>query len=296
LALTFHQLHIFYTVAEKGSFSVAAQALHMTQPAVTMQVQALEEFFGTKLFVRSPRKVELTDSGLALLPYAKESLQFMQRAVTGMSVFMENLKGQLAFGASLTIGEYVLPRFLGLFSKQHPEITIQLRVVNTSQLVEGLLNHQIGFALVEAPVHHPDIVTEPVLHDELVLIYPPNHELANLPYITLTDVLQHPFILREKGSGTRQVIEERFQIAGVDTEALRVTMELASTGAIKSAVQAGLGISIISKSTIDHELALGLLATRAIEHCKIERHFYSAVHRSALLPVAAQTFLHFLRQ
>jgi len=283
-------------VAEKGSFSVAAQALHMTQPAVTMQVQALEDFFGTKLFVRSSRKVELTQSGIALLPYAQESLQLMQRAVTGMTSHMENMKGQLSFGASLTIGEYVLPRFLGLFSKQHQEITIQLKVMNTTQLVDELLNHQLGFALVEAPVYHPDIVAEPVLHDELVLVFPPNHPFASASTIMLDDVLKQPFILREKGSGTRQVIEQKLQQLAIDTARMNVKMELASTGAIKSAVQVGLGVSIISKSSIDHELKLGLLATSEIKNCHISRHFYSAVHRSTLLPVPAQTFLHFLKQ
>lgn len=296
MALTFHQLHIFYTVAEKGSFSLAAQALHMTQPAVTMQVQSLEEFFGTKLFIRSTKKVELTEPGLALLPYAVESLQLMQRAVSTMSEYMLQMKGQLSFGASLTIGEYILPPFLGLFSQRFQDIMIQLKVMNTSQLVEGLLNHQLNFALVEAPVFHPDIITEPVLNDELVLIYPNGHPLAMRATIELEDVLAYPFILREKGSGTRQVIEQRLTDAGVDFKRLQVTMELASSGAIKSAVQAGLGLSLISEASIHHEIALGLLQKRTIERCSFKRHFYLAQHRSALLPVPAMTFLHFLRE
>ncbi len=296
LAITFHQLHIFYTVAEKGSFSLAAQAMHMTQPAVTMQVQSLEDFFGTKLFLRTTKKVELTESGLALLPYALESLQLMQRAVTDMSTYMSQMKGQLSFGASLTIGEYVLPRFLGLFSKRHADITIQLKVMNTSQLVEGLLNHQLNFALVEAPVFHPDLITEPVLSDELVFIFPADHELARREILKIEDILAYPFILREKGSGTRQVIEEKLNEAGIDPKNLNVTMELASSGAIKSAVEAGLGISIISEFSIVHEIQLGILVKRTIADCRFQRSFYYAMHRSAVLPVPAMTFLHFLKE
>ena len=296
MALTFHQLHIFYTVAEKGSFSHAAQALHMTQPAVTMQVQSLEDFFGNKLFIRSTKRIELTEAGLALLPYAAESVQLMQRAVSHMSSYMLQLRGQLAFGASLTIGEYVLPRFLGLFSQKHQDIQIQLKVMNTSQLVDGLIHHQLNFALVEAPVFHPDIITEPVLQDEMVLIYSPSHELAQRSKITVEELLDYPFILREKGSGTRQVIEDKLHAAGVNPNDLKVVMELGSSGAIKSAVQAGLGISIISRASIDYELTLGLLMAGVIDGVTFQRHFYSAIHRSTLLPVPALSFLHFLKE
>lgn len=117
MALNFHQLHIFYTVAEKGSFSMAAQALHMTQPAVTMQVQALEDYFGTKLFQRTTKKIEITEAGRALLPVAKRSIELIKETDITMSKFTHMLEGRLQLGASLTIGEYILPRLLGPFSK-----------------------------------------------------------------------------------------------------------------------------------------------------------------------------------
>ncbi len=275
---------------------MAAQALHMTQPAVTMQVQSLEDFFGTKLFYRSTKKIELTESGLALLPHAQHSVELMQKAVSSMSAYMHHLKGQLSFGASMTVGEYVLPRFLGLFSRTFSDITIQLKVMNTTQLVAELLSHHLPFALVEAPVYHPDIVTQPVLNDELVLVLPPDHPLAATEQVKLADALQYPLILREKGSGTRQVLEQRLALFGADLESMNVTMELASTGAIKSAVEAGLGLSFLSPYSIHHEIALGLLVKRNLAEGAIPRHFYSAMHKSTLLPVPALTFLHFLRE
>lgn len=161
--MNFHQLHIFYTVLERGSFSAAAQTLHMTQPAVTMQVQALEDYFGTKLFNRSTKKIMLTEAGHTLMPYALRSIQLMRETDQAMSAFTHMLEGRLQLGASLTIGEYVLPRLLGPFGKQYPNISIMMKVMNTSQIMEEILKHQLNFGLIEASVTHPDMVIEPVM-------------------------------------------------------------------------------------------------------------------------------------
>lgn len=296
MALNFHQLHIFYTVSEKGSFSHAAQALHMTQPAVTMQVQSLEEYFGTKLFQRSTKKIEPTEAGRALLPFAKKSIELMKETDLAMSKFTHMLQGRLQLGSSLTIGEYILPRLLGPFSKEYPQISVSMKVMNTSQILEDILNHQLNFGLVEAPVHHPDVMTEAVLNDELHLIVPADHPLADLDEVTLEDVLQYPFILREQGSGTRQVMEDELARKGLDGRQMKIIMEFGSTGAIKSAVEAGLGISILSQSSVKHEVALGLLKTKRIKGVDFSRNFYSIYLNSTLLPISAVTFLAFLRE
>lgn len=164
--MNFHQLHIFYTVSERGSFSAAAQTLHMTQPAVTMQIQALEDYFGTKLFDRSTKKIILTEAGLTLMPFAVRSMQLMRETDQAMSAFTHMLEGRLMLGASLTIGEYVLPRLLGPFGKEYPNISIMMKVMNTSQIMDEIHKHQLNFGLIEAPVSHPDMVIEPVMGDE----------------------------------------------------------------------------------------------------------------------------------
>lgn len=262
MSLNFHQLHIFYTVADRGSFSMAAHSLHMTQPAVTMQVRALEEYFGTKLFNRSTKKVELSEAGKALFPYAKRSIDLMRETEIEMSRFTHMLKGRLQLGASLTFGEYILPRILGPFSSEYPHISVSMKVMNTTQILDEILNHQLTFGLVEAQIHHPDVATEAVLNDELKLILPAEHPLLQLGAITLEDVLSYPIVLREQGSGTRQVMEEVLRSKGIEPSELNVVMELGSTGAVKSAVEAGLGLSIISQSSVKHEQALGLLHVR----------------------------------
>ncbi|MEC0173076.1 LysR family transcriptional regulator [Paenibacillus graminis] len=293
--MNFHQLHIFYTVSERGSFSAAAQTLHMTQPAVTMQVQALEDYFGAKLFDRSSKKIMLSEAGRTLLPFALRSIQLMRETDQAMAAFTHMLEGRLLLGASLTIGEYVLPRLLGPFGKAYPHISIMMKVMNTSQLLEEIHKHQLNFGLIEAPVSHPDMVIEPVMGDELKLIVPREHPLAGKDEVTLAEALQHPFVLREQGSGTRRVMEEQLLAKGLDPGAMRVVMELGSTGAVKSAVEAGLGITIISTSSVKHEVALGLLKIVNITDASFKRQFYAIHLKSTLLPISAVTFLTFLR-
>ncbi|MFC6651399.1 selenium metabolism-associated LysR family transcriptional regulator [Paenibacillus rhizoplanae] len=294
--MNFHQLHIFYTVSERGSFSAAAQTLHMTQPAVTMQIQALEDYFGTKLFDRSTKKIILTEAGLTLMPFAVRSMQLMRETDQAMSAFTHMLEGRLMLGASLTIGEYVLPRLLGPFGKEYPNISIMMKVMNTSQIMDEIHKHQLNFGLIEAPVSHPDMVIEPVMGDELKLIVPGEHPLAVQAEVTLAQALAYPFVLRERGSGTRRVMEEQLEANGLDPAAMQIVMELGSTGAVKSAVEAGLGITIISTSSVKHEVALGLLKIVNLTDASFKRQFYAIHLKSTLLPISAVTFLSFLRQ
>jgi len=296
MALNFHQLHIFHTVAERGSFSAAAQALYMTQPAVTMQVQSLEEYFGTKLLMRSTKKIELTEAGKVLMPFAKSSIDLIKDTDLAMSSFTERLKGRLLLGASLTIGESILPRWLGPFGKEYPDIGISMKVMNTTHLIEEIESHQLNFAIIEAPIDHPDMQIEAVMEDELLLVIPTSHPLAKLTEPTLQDVIQYPFILREQGSGTRKVMEEKLIAHQIDPLQLKIVMELGSTGAIKSAVEAGLGISFLSVSSVKHEVALGLIKVVRIKGITFKRQFYSIYLKSSLLPISAVTFLEFLRE
>ncbi|WP_025692125.1 selenium metabolism-associated LysR family transcriptional regulator [Paenibacillus zanthoxyli] len=294
--MNFHQLHIFYTVSEKGSFSAAAQALHMTQPAVTMQVQSLEDYFGTKLFNRSTKKIMLSDAGRTLLPFALRSMELMRQTDQAMAAYTHMLEGRLLLGSSLTIGEYVLPRLLAPFGKAYPNISVMLKIMNTTQIMEEITKHQLNFGLIEAEVTHPDMVIEPVMEDELKLIVPGGHELAGRSEVLLEEALRFPFVLREQGSGTRRVMEEQLLSKGMDLDELQVVMELGSTGAVKSAVEAGLGITMLSPSTVRHEVALGLLKIVNISDASFKRQFYAIHQKSTLLPIHAVTFLTFLRQ
>lgn len=296
MALNFHHLHIFHTVAVYGSFSAAAQSLSMTQPAVTMQVQALEEYFGVKLFHRTTKRVELSDAGKALLPYARQAIALMKETEQAMAGYTEMLKGRLQLGASLTIGEYILPRLLGPFAREYPDIMISLKVFNTAQIVEEIMNHQLTFGLVEAPVEHPEIHSDVVLSDELLLIMPPDHPLRDVEEPTFEQLLDHPFVLREQGSGTRQVMEQEMRAGGLDPQQLKIVMELGSTGAVKYAVEAGLGLSVLSRSAVRNESVLGTIVTKRIRGLNFIRDFHAVYLKSTLLPLSAVTFMTFLKK
>lgn len=296
MALNVHQLHIFYTVAERGSFSAAAQALHMTQPAVTMQVQALEERFGTKLLNRTTKKLELTEAGHHLLPQARKAVELMKETDALMARFIEDLKGRLVFAASLTFGEYVLPRLLGKFLRKYPDVAVNMKVMNTTEIIDAIANQGLDFGIIEAPCDVPGFEAEPVMNDELVLVVPSSHPFASRTSVTLEEAVAEPMVLREKGSGTRQIMEDELLRHGVSEGQLRVASEFGGTGAVKSAVEAGLGLSIISKWTIKHEVALGLLKPVAIEGVSFVRQFYAIRLKSALLPIPAAALLNDLRE
>lgn len=268
----------------------------MTQPAVTMQVQSLEDYFGTKLLQRSTKKIELTEAGRALLPYAQRSMELIRETDAAMAAFTSKLKGRLQLGASLTIGEYILPRLLGPFGKEYPQVSISMKVMNTAQIIDDITSHQLNFGLIEAPVNHPEMLMEKVLSDELVLITAKDHPLSKMDHVTISDAVQYPFVLREQGSGTRLVMEEQLKAKEIDPNALEIVMELGSTGAIKSAVEAGVGISIVSASSVKHEVALGLIRVIPLSDVQFKRHFYAIQLKSALLPISAVTFLTFLRE
>jgi DNA-binding transcriptional LysR family regulator len=296
MALNVHQLHIFYTVAERGSFSVAAQTLHMTQPAVTMQIQALEERFGTKLLKRTTKKLELTEAGHCLLPQARKAVELMRDTDVLMVKFIADLKGRLQFAASLTIGEYVLPRLLRSFLRRFPEVSVNMKVMNTTDIIDAIAHQGVDFGLIEAPCEVPGFNVEPVMNDELMLVTPTDHPFASREEVTLEEAICEPMVLREKGSGTRQIMEEELLRHGVSEAQLRIVSEFGSTGAVKSAVEAGMGLSILSVWTIKHEVALGLLKPIRITGVSFQRQFYAVRLQSSLLPMPAAALLNDLRE
>ena len=185
---------------------------------------------------------------------------------------------------------------LGPFALQYPDISIVMKVMNTTQIMDDILKHQLNFGLIEAPVHHPDMIVEPVMQDELKLIVPAGHDLAKRSKVNIEDVMNYPFVLREKGSGTRQVMEDQLQKKKIDPQDMNVVMELGSTGAVKSAVEAGVGITMLSPSSVQHELALGLVHIVDIRGLEFKRQFYAIHLKSSLLPLSAVAFLNYLRQ
>jgi DNA-binding transcriptional LysR family regulator len=271
------RLQVFHTVARLLSFTKAAEALHMTQPAVTFQVRQLEEYFHTRLFDRTHNRISLTDAGKRVFDFADKIFELYGEMDNAVRELTGEISGILIIGASTTIAEYMLPALLGDFRQKYPDVGVRLKVSNTDGIVSMVENNVIDLGVVEAPVSNKNLAVENCRMDKLVVILPKNHELANEKSIPLAKILEYPYICREEGSGTREVIVEHMSANGLNANELNITMELGSPEAIKGAVEASMGISVVSKATIAKEMKLGTLAALELDP-PLERPF-SFVHQ-----------------
>jgi len=259
------RLQVFHTVARLLSFTKAADTLHMTQPAVTFQVRQLEEYFNTRLFDRTHNRITLTKVGQTVFEHADrifEQYALMENTVKEMT---GDVSGVLLIGASTTIAEYMLPVLLGDFKRQHPDVNIRLKVSNTDEIVSMVENNVIDLGVVEAPVNNKNLAVELCRMDQLVAIVPPHHPLTKKQSVSIKDISQYSFISREEGSGTRDVVNEYFNQAELSPDDIHIVMELGSSEAIKGAVTSGMGISILSRATIQKDLQLGMLKEISLE-------------------------------
>jgi DNA-binding transcriptional LysR family regulator len=259
------RLQVFHTVARLLSFTKAAETLHMTQPAVTFQVRQLEEHFNTRLFDRTHNRINLTEAGSRAYEYADKIFGLYQEMESSIREMTGEIRGALTIGASTTIAEYMLPTLLGDFKAKYAEVEIHLKVSNTDGIVSMVENNTIDLGVVEAPVANKNLVVEVCRMDQLVAILPPRHPLAGRSSLALPELVGYPFICREEGSGTREVITEYLGSLDGCSEALNISMELGSPEAVKGAVEAGMGVSVVSRATIQKELKLGTLAAVNLE-------------------------------
>jgi DNA-binding transcriptional LysR family regulator len=280
--------------AERESFTQAAKELYLTQPAVSFQIQALEDFFGAKLFKRTGRKVELTDAGDTLLPYAKKIIDAMDESKKAIEQVGAAKTGKLVVGASTTIGIYILPPLIAIYRSKYPQTIISIRVENTEGIEEALLRKDIDFGLIEGFVKSSYVKREKFRDDELVLIVPAHHPWSDM--IELSDLMIEPLILREEGSGTRMVLEGALMEKSLSVSDLNINMVLGNTEAIKHAVAAGLGVSFVSKCTIGKELALGLLRIVKVRDFKVMRELFIIRRENEELSPYAERILRFLNK
>lgn len=283
------RLQVFHTVARLLSFTKAAESLHMTQPAVTFQVRQLEEYFNTRLFDRTHNRISLTEAGQRVYKYADRIFALYAEMENSVRDLTGEVSGVLLLGASTTIAEYMLPALLGDFKAKYPEVSIRLQVANTDGIVSMVENNVIDLGVVEAPVSNKNLVVETCRMDQMVLIVPPGHELASEKTVPITELTRYPYICREEGSGTREVMLEAMAAAGANPADLNIVMELGSPEAVKGAVEAGMGVSILSRATIEKEIKLGSLVAINIEQ-PIERPF-SFVHQKQKFRLRAMEML-----
>lgn len=270
------RLQVFHTVARHLSFTKAAEALHMTQPAVTFQVRQLEEYFNTRLFNRTHNRISLTDAGKRVYGYADRISDLYAEMDNSVRELTGEISGLLVIGASTTIAEYMLPALLGDFKSKYPDVNVRLKVSNSEGIVHMVENNIIDLGVVEAPVANKNLAVEICRMDQLVVIVPPGHELASLESVPIARLAEFAYICREEGSGTREVIADHLQANGL-MGPLEINMELGSPEAVKGAVEAGMGLSVVSRASVSKELKLNTLVALNLDPL-LERPF-SFVHQ-----------------
>ncbi|HUY81729.1 MAG TPA: LysR substrate-binding domain-containing protein [Acidobacteriaceae bacterium] len=287
------RLKVFRTVAKQLNFRKAAELLHLSQPAVSQQVHALEEELGIALFDRSGSRVQLTAAGALLLKYARKAAQLAAEAREAIERLQGKGGGELRLGASTTPAQYILPRMLGAFRKQHPRTAISVISGNTERIVAALLNDEITLGIIEGPAASRALHKQLFLKEKLVLIVAKKHPWARSRSIPLSSLSEASLLLRERGSGTRRVVELALKRAGLRLSQLQVMMELDSTEAIVAGVEAGLGVGFVPERAIAKELRLGTLSTVKLEGLEVQRDITFIRRAGPALEGAAAAFEQF---
>jgi DNA-binding transcriptional LysR family regulator len=288
------RLEVFAKVAELGSFSRAAEALLLTQPTISEHVRALEDELGVRLLDRLGRGAAATPAGQLLLTYARRILALSAEARQALEQFHGRMVGDLVVAGSTIPGEYVLPMLIGQFKAKYPEISITLLIGDSRQVAEWVEDTRVELAVSGAPPTSRALEARTLMRDELVVTVGAQHPWAARGTVTLADVKAEPLIVRERGSGSRAALERALAETGANLATFRIVGEMGSTQAIKQAVRAGVGVSLISRRAVDDECRTALLHCVGLKDLKIERSFYLVTHRERTRSPLAQAFVAFI--
>lgn len=289
---TFRQLKIFEAVARHLSFTRASQELHLTQPAVSMQIKQLEQVVGLPLFDHIGKRTYLTDAGREMERYSRSIAALLQEA----SQVFEDMKGLKHGRLNISVAStanYFVPTLLASFCERYPEVTVSLDVTNRAQLLHVLAENQADLVIMGHPPAELDLAAENFMDNPLVVIAAPGHVLARDKAIPLSRLQQETFLVREQGSGTRLAMEGWFAEKGV---VISTPMEMSSSEAIKQGVQAGLGLGLVSIHTLEMELALKRLVILSVEKFPIQRYWHIVHRRGKRLSLVARAFKEFILQ
>ena len=290
---TMHQLTVFRTVARYLSYTKAAEALYLSQPAISQQVKTLEQVLGLPLFARSGRGIVLTAAGQEFQRHVERLITLFAETAPAVQEISALERGSVLVGASNSAGTYVVPPLLGAFHARYPRIHITLTVADRRSIEELLLNRQLDMAVMSLVEQKEQFAVEFLMLYELVVVAAPTHRLAGHSSLTLRDLQPETFVLREPGSGTRLDTEHHFEHLGVP---LRASLELGSIEAIKEGVSAGLGVAVLPWDAVTFEIACGDLVKLDVEGFPLKRQWYLVHLRGRRLSLAAQAFRRLLLQ
>jgi DNA-binding transcriptional LysR family regulator len=286
-------LEIFCKIVELKSFSKAADALYLTQPTLSSHIKALESTLDTRLLDRLGREVIPTKAGSILYSYAKEIVRLKKEAKQALNQFLGKIAGSLDIGGSNIPGVYILPSLLCEFKRTYPDISVTLKIGDTKEIAEMILEGKVEIGVVGARIEDSTIENSEFLKDFLILVAPQSYNGGKISKKGLKEV---PLIFREKGSGSRLVLEKTFAEHGIDIADLNIVAELGSTEAVKQAVKSGLGLSVLSKRAVQDELVTNVLKEVKTEYLSIHRSFYIITHKQRVKSPLCETFLEFLKK
>jgi len=284
-------LRTFLTVAKYRGITRALGELHLTQPAVSRQIQGLEEYLDTQLFLRKGRYLILTEAGHILEHYTTRVFEVLTEAQEELDGLKGLIRGHIRISAATTIGIYVIPDILGEFKSQHPGIEINLTITNKEEVLRQVQAGMVDLGFAGPPIPFPEFAKHAYMEDDMVLIVSPQHRLAAMKTVSTKALTEDVFILRERGSGTRETVEEALRRAGVS---LTHTMELGSTEAIKKTVAANLGVSIVSSRAVALEVTIGNLCAVRVSDLNLRHMIYMLYLPNSPLSSAAEGFRRFL--
>ncbi len=288
MTIDLHKLNIFLAIARLGSFTRAAEHLHMTQPTVSQQLAALEAALGALLFERDTRRLRLTASGEALLPYAEKMVMLSGEAIEAVREAAGLEESTLRLGVGHTLATYLLPDLLSRYRNTYPGFRAKISVGNTGDLLALLVGDSIDLALVGSPAANPEVITQPFMRDRLVVIVAPGDEWAARAEVEVAELLTRVFLTREPGSALHATVERLFGADALDADNVIL---LGETEGIKRGVEAGLGVALIQEIAVEREVAAGSLRTLKLTGADDSRTYLSARHIARKLPTAAESML-----
>ncbi|MCP4111878.1 MAG: LysR family transcriptional regulator [Desulfobacteraceae bacterium] len=283
-----NNLRVFYAVAKLQSFTRAAEELCLTQPGISKHIKQLEEYYETRLFDRLGRKVMLTRAGEILFAATRDIFYLIDEAKIKIDELKGLVGGKLRIGGSFTIATYILPAIMGKFKTKYPGIEINLDISLSREIAGKVLENTLDIGFLGAPVSDERLITKQFLSDELVVVVPLGHEWAERRSVRPCELADKPYIMQKKGSGTRAIVEKKLELEGI---VLKKTMEFGNTETVKKAVEAGLGISILSKHVITREVRAGLLKSVFLSETELKRSLYLAYHKDKYITKAAEAFI-----
>ncbi|MFP4071028.1 MAG: selenium metabolism-associated LysR family transcriptional regulator [Desulfovibrionales bacterium] len=287
------RLDAFCKVYELKSFSKAGQSLFLSQPTISAHIAALEEELGINLFDRIGRGIMATMAGDILYRHAREIFLAVEKAEAEIHLILDKIAGDLPIGGSTIPANYLLPVLLAEFTRKYPNVKINLSVGDSAVIVDKVLSGELMVGVVGAREEHRDLTYLPILQDELVVVAPP--ALAEkMPVVSVSDLLALPWVMREKGSGTRKAMEQGFAELDIDSRKLQVVIQVHSTGAVLRSVQAGIGVSVTSRLAASPEIDRGDLVVLNVPGLGLERCFYAVYHEHRKIFPASQRFIEFL--